>query len=56
MRRQAAWCSVSSALLLTSCGAGIVANLDLPPGPIAVIALIIVAALLYVGYVMGRGR
>lgn len=43
-------------LLLSSCGGGTVANEDLPGPAIGAIALVIVAALLYVAYIGGKDR
>ena len=45
-----------AALLLTSCGGGTIANEDLPAPAIAVIALVLVAAFLYIAWIGGKGR
>ena len=47
---------LAASFLLTSCGGGTIANEDIPGPAIGVIALVLVAALLYVAYIGGKGR
>jgi putative effector of murein hydrolase LrgA (UPF0299 family) len=48
--------SSTLALLLTSCGGGVITSRDVSPGEAVVIGMIIMAATLYVVFVGGRGR
>jgi putative effector of murein hydrolase LrgA (UPF0299 family) len=48
--------SSTLALLLTSCGGGVITSRDVSPGEAVVIGLIVIVATLYVVYVGGRGR
>ena len=48
--------AATTALLLTSCGGGTIANEDIPGPAIAVIVLIVIVAFLYIAYIGGKDR